>query len=140
MFADLMPKLQWEAPNVDTLSVEDPRFMFPEPELMHSLFESYFENLNLFAPLLHKPSFLASVKGGLHKTDPYFGAVVLLVCAIGAKMRPLPGTLFDTSRPDSAGWQWFSEVQRARKPFLAAPRLEVLQMLVVSSHFMTSLL
>lgn len=60
-------------------------FEFPEPDLMPQLVDLYFSEMNLIYPLLHRPSFIHSVTAGLHLRDEQFAAILLLVCAIGAR-------------------------------------------------------
>ena len=63
----------------------DLEFDFPEPTLLQTLVDNYFHYVNLESPLLHRPTFEKELLGNLHKREPAFGAIVLLVCAIGSR-------------------------------------------------------
>lgn len=96
------------------------QFEFPEMSLMLHLVDSYFDNLDLMLPLLHRPSFMRSIAEGLHELDQSFGATVLLVCAIGCRYADHPGVVHElsTSTP-CTGWTLYNQVNRIRKaPYL----------------------
>lgn len=97
----------------------------------------YFENINLYFPLLHRPSFTRFINEGLHLRDELFGANVLLVCATGSRFSNDPRVLLDgESSRHSSGWKWFDQVQIAKKGFLNPPTLYDLQFYSVSDiHF-----
>ncbi|KAJ7114697.1 hypothetical protein C8R44DRAFT_880780 [Mycena epipterygia] len=59
--------------------------VFPEPDLLSELIALYFEHVNPYYPLLHRPTFERSVADGLHTRDASFGAVVLPVSAIASR-------------------------------------------------------
>lgn len=72
---------------------------------MTSLLNLYFEHVNLFAPLLHRPTFGKGIASKLHTKNASFGGVVLLVCALGARLSDDPRVLEDgTQSTLSAGW------------------------------------
>ncbi|KAI0701438.1 hypothetical protein C8T65DRAFT_741742 [Cerioporus squamosus] len=56
---------------------------FMEPDLMVRPMDAYFEHLNFYLPLLHRPTFQQDIQRGLHFRDRSFGTIVLVVCAIG---------------------------------------------------------
>ena len=58
---------------------------FPPQDLLDSLVELYFRNVNDVTPLLHEPTFRKDVAEGLHCRRGEFGAIVLLVCANAAR-------------------------------------------------------
>ncbi|KAF5328400.1 hypothetical protein D9619_013327 [Psilocybe cf. subviscida] len=93
-------------------------FEFPPPDLAHALIELYFSNMNLFFPLLHRPTFDRLVaRGGFLSPSPgggdaarerereetgfRFAHVYLLVCAVGAYFSDDPRCLLDAG--DVAG-------------------------------------
>ena len=93
---------------------------FPEMSLMLHLVDSYFDNLDVILPLLHRPSFMRSIEEGLHELDQNFGATVLLVCAIGCMYTDHPSVVHElsTSTPCTA-WVLYNQVNRIRKaPYL----------------------
>jgi len=104
--------------------VTDSDFDFPPPDLARELIELYFANVNLFLPLLHRPTFDKLVKRGGFMGTPgdgvfdekwggdavpdggekqgaetgfRFAHVYLLVCAVGAYFSNDPRCLLDAS-------------------------------------------
>lgn len=102
---------------------------------MPTLIDLYWENVNDYYPLLHRPTFDANLQDGLHLRDEGFGASVLLVCAIGARFSDDPRVSLEeySNTPHSSGWEWFRQVQLVRKSLLAPPRLYDLQICCVRS-------
>jgi hypothetical protein len=124
----------WEKPVLEPPRLRDgPSFLFPEDDLMVSLIDLYFEHVNLFSPLLHRPTLVKSINRNLHIKDRSFGAVVLLVCAIGARFsfdpRVLPEGYESTL---SSGWQWFNQVHEADLSIMAPACLHDIQACCVS--------
>ena len=107
---------------------------FPPDDLREALVDLYFRNLNDGLPLLHERMFKEAVASGFHLRDSGFGAIVLLVCANGARSSSDPRVLEDPSDDrESSGWKWFKEVQTKRKLLLAPAHLYDLQIYVVRS-------
>ncbi len=105
---------------------------FPPPDLLAKLIDLYFDNMNDYMPLLHRPTFAQGVKEDLHLHDEGFGSTVLLVCANGARFTDDSRVLLNENPiPQSAGWKWFQQVQMVRKSLLAPPRLYDLQIYAV---------
>lgn len=93
-------------------------------------------NCNLYFPIFHKPSFIKLVSNGVHLCDKQFGAVVLVVCAIGSRYSHDPRVFSeDAGTEQSSGWKWFSQVRPQRNTFVAPPSLYLVQLLCVSDHF-----
>ncbi|KAJ6479236.1 fungal-specific transcription factor domain-containing protein [Mycena vitilis] len=89
-----------------------PRQSFPDENLLQSLIDLYFEQLNPIFFLLHPPTFRASVANGEHLRDPHFGAVVLAVCALASRPSDDPRVLMTPDAPrHSAGWKWFNQTR-----------------------------
>ena len=83
---------------------------------MKRLIDEYFLHYNLYLPLLHRPTFESDIQKGLHLADEGFGAVVLLVCAIGSRFVDDPAVLPPgVSHWHWAGWPWFDRVNSNRK-------------------------
>ncbi|GJE89789.1 Zn(II)2Cys6 transcription factor [Phanerochaete sordida] len=100
----------------DFLPRDHPYQNFPEPALMTELVDSYFRTIHYDLPLLHRPTFLQNIASGLHFEDEGFGAIVLLVCALGARFSNNPATLpQDAQSWQLAGWQYFEQVRSTRK-------------------------
>ncbi|GJE89791.1 fungal specific transcription factor domain-containing protein [Phanerochaete sordida] len=84
--------------------------------LMNELIGNYFRMIHADLPLLHRPSFLEGVASGRHFIDEGFGAVALLVCALGARFSNNPATLPPNAQSwQFAGWQWFDQVRSMRR-------------------------
>ena len=105
---------------------------------MPSLIDAYFLHLNVFMPLLHRPTFEKSVAEGLHFTDSMFGATLLLVCAHGSRYVEDPRVLAEGSdNPRSAGWKWFEQVNVFRTTLYKRTVLYELQMHAVTLLLLT---
>jgi hypothetical protein len=101
---------------------------FPDPALLDTLVGHYFKHVNIELPLLHRPTFERDIAQGLHRRDATFGAVVLLVCAMGSRYSDDPRVqlsdedLFPDAdgQPSDANSETGEEMRRRRRPFLAA--------------------
>ncbi|KAJ7256469.1 hypothetical protein B0H12DRAFT_510408 [Mycena haematopus] len=87
--------------------------IFPPADLLRDLVDIYFEQINIFWFILHRPTFEKSIADRLHLRNPDFGATVLAVCALASKNSPdkrviLPGEHGELG----AGWEWFRQIQR----------------------------
>ncbi|PFH50026.1 hypothetical protein AMATHDRAFT_75846 [Amanita thiersii Skay4041] len=116
---------------------ERPVYTFPPDDLVASLIDLYFNNVNLFLPLLHRPTFERSIAEGLHYTDELFGATVLLVCAVASRYSYDRRVLLDGEESfHSSGWKWFEQVQMVRRSLLSPPSLYDLQFYCLSVQFL----
>ncbi|KAJ7894534.1 fungal-specific transcription factor domain-containing protein [Mycena leptocephala] len=89
-----------------------PPQIFPDDDLLQSLIDIYFRQINTIVFLLHAPTFRASVGVGEHLRDPHLGAVVLAVCALASRHSDDRRVLITPDAPlHSAGWKWFNQVQ-----------------------------
>lgn len=105
------------------------RYDFPPPDLLDTLVSIYFEKLNTFLPLLHRPTFYAALGSNLHRRDEAFGGVVLLVCACASRFSNDSRVVLEGQNSwHSSGWQWFSQVYLFRKTLLSVPCLYDLQL------------
>jgi hypothetical protein len=96
-------------------------FEFPEMDFMLHLVDCYFDNLNVILPILHRPSFTRSIEEGLHKANRHFGAVVLVVCAVGCRCTSDPRVVHDVAASTCTAWKFFNQISidRSRKvPFI----------------------
>lgn len=91
-------------------------FEFPAMDLLCHLVDCYFDNVNTIYPILHRPSFERSITLRLHESNQSFGAVVLLVCAIGCGLTDDPRVVRVVS-PDSSctAWKLFHQANSAQK-------------------------
>ncbi|KAL1742414.1 fungal-specific transcription factor domain-containing protein [Schizophyllum fasciatum] len=125
----------WE--DVPDPAYQSRKYTFPPDDLMISLVEHYFREINIFCPLLHRPTFIGQIMAQRHHTDVDFAPIVLLVCAVGARFSDDPRVLIDgTSSWQSAGWQWFRQVQYLKPSLFRPPALHDLQYCVLSTHFL----
>jgi hypothetical protein len=108
-------------------------YSFPTADLRSSLIDLYFCKSNSFFPALHKPTFLKAVAQGLHISDPDFGKVLLVICAIASLWSNDPRVLYPGSSSwHSAGWQWYGQTQGAILSQLETPSLHQVQYCAVS--------
>lgn len=132
-----MTSLQWEAQDLQAYSepqVAD-TFDFPEDDLMHLLIDKYFTEINVYSPLLHRPTFEAEVADKLHLRDRWFAALLLTTCALASHYVDDPRVFMDgINSEQSSGWKWFRQVPSMRESPWAAPSLYCLQLHSVSSH------
>ncbi|KAF5334559.1 hypothetical protein D9758_015778 [Tetrapyrgos nigripes] len=84
--------------------LDAPIYNFPTTDDLHRFIDIYFTEWETYQPLLHRPWFEKSIRGGLHHCDSAFGAVVLAVCAHGAK-------LLSRSRQEDPGDCWFRQIR-----------------------------
>ncbi|KAG6849642.1 hypothetical protein H0H93_006646 [Arthromyces matolae] len=116
-----------------------PVYTYPDGDLILSLVNSYFDVINPFLPLFHRPSFERSVVEGLHYHDPSFGGTLLLVCALGSRYSDDPRVFYEgTTSTHSVGWKWFEQVPILRRSFLPPPSLSELQNFALAILFATS--
>ncbi|KAJ7734339.1 fungal-specific transcription factor domain-containing protein [Mycena maculata] len=124
----------WEAP----AEPPPPTYSFPPPDLLHTLISLYFDNVNAFLPLLHRPTFLAGLAQNLHLTHGGFAKTLLLVCAVGARYCAadarvgVPGA----DPAETAGWVWFDQVELAGHLVRAHPTLYDLQSYCLAAAFL----
>lgn len=97
------------------------QYVFPDEDLLSSLIDLYFTSVNIYQPLLHRPTFLSNVASNLHRRDRIFGAVVLLVCALGSRFSNDPRVVLEGSNtPYSAGHKWYRQVEAVQNTSLTS--------------------
>lgn len=121
---------QWE----EVLSwVKVLSYTSPDDNLLHTLIDIYFDEVNVFLPLLHWPTFKKYVTAVQHLENSGFRQVLLLVCAVGSRYSEDPHVLLDNvSSYHLAGWKWFDQVQIVKTSFWILPMLYDLQCYWVS--------
>lgn len=132
--ADLRRREFWSAPASEGTSSElpKPHYVFPETSLMDHLVDLYFAKLNCIIPVLHRPLFQSLLSQGLHLKDIGFGAVVLLVCALGARYSDDSRVILGDSRAENKGLRWSKQVHVIEQLSCPPVSLFVLQVYCVS--------
>ncbi|KAJ7655929.1 fungal-specific transcription factor domain-containing protein [Mycena rosella] len=114
-----------------------PRYDFPEQDLTTSLIKLYFININIFFPLLHRPTFEEAFTANMHLFHAGFAGTLLLVCALGARYSADPRVHLPGGAHSSAGLRWFSQVNLGGQPPLRAqPTLYDLQCYCLAVQFL----
>ncbi|KAF7320557.1 hypothetical protein HMN09_00139700 [Mycena chlorophos] len=83
-FWDLKPS-DWENPSIRTHDL-----VFPPLALILELTDLYFAHVNIYLPLLHRPTFEKGLQDALFLQNDHFASVVLLVCAVASRWHPDP--------------------------------------------------
>ena len=127
---------QWEARDLQACNnlPEKSAFEFPDEDLVPDLVSAYFDQINVYAPLLHRPTFDAELSSGLHRRDRHFAAVLLAVCALGSRFSEDPRVFMNgVEDMHSAGWKWFRQITAIKQLPWASPSLYDLQLYSVST-------
>ncbi|KAJ6498264.1 fungal-specific transcription factor domain-containing protein [Mycena vulgaris] len=111
-------------------------YEFPPADLQSALVDLYFTNTNLYYPLLHRPTFERSIAEGLHLNDSSFGAIVLLVCAIGSRYSHDPRACGPDDDPLRCGWKYFDQLPHAIDHLFVRPTLYHMQYYCLSVTFL----
>ncbi|KAI0317119.1 fungal-specific transcription factor domain-containing protein [Amylostereum chailletii] len=110
---------------------------FPEPDLLSALVDLFFVHINIYKPMLHRPTLEKDIADGLHVRNHAFGGVVLLVCACASRysddsrVKLEPEASWHTS-----GWKWFTQVHLGRKALLTSPSLHDIQAYTLAATFL----
>ncbi|KAJ3823960.1 fungal-specific transcription factor domain-containing protein [Lentinula raphanica] len=121
-----------------------PPFIFPDDDLIDSLVHLYFTHVNAYFPIIHEPSFKRSINQDLHHRDKHFGALVLAVCALGARYSDDERIFEDNidgshdAKEQSIGWKWVRQIQPVRRTFIAPPSIYEIQLYQIYVFFMQS--
>ncbi|KAJ7243946.1 fungal-specific transcription factor domain-containing protein, partial [Mycena rebaudengoi] len=125
--------------------------IFPSSDHLALLVDAYFTHVNVYLPLLHRPTFERAIQDGLHLLGPTedagrggytFGATVLLVCALGSRYLPVDRVAQGTAAHDQStdqlrcGWEWFDQVPLIGNHFLWYPTLYDLQFYCLAAQFL----
>lgn len=82
------------------------RYLFPEPELMEHLFDTYFGFLHPLMPILHRASMEKDIALGRAVDDVAFRGLVFTMLAIAARFTDDPRARANPDDPESAGDHW----------------------------------
>ncbi|KAJ7458289.1 fungal-specific transcription factor domain-containing protein [Mycena galericulata] len=110
-------------------------YTFPDDNLMASLVSLYFSNVNMFIPLLHRPTFLKCISEGLHMHHSGFAATVLLVCAVGSLYGPWTDASYVSE--EGRGWEWYNQVTLSGHALRQQPTLYDLQAYCLAAEFLS---
>ncbi|KAJ7652633.1 fungal-specific transcription factor domain-containing protein [Mycena rosella] len=122
----------------EKLLIDPPQQVFPDDDLLTSLVNVYFEQVNPIIGILHSPTFRRSIAEGLYSRDQAFGAVVLAVCSVASRYLDDPRVLLDGVNSElSRGWKWFRQVRPLHTSFSPEPSLHQLQLLFLSILFLS---
>jgi hypothetical protein len=128
-FGNLTLVNQWEQPPPPP---ENRPYEFPPLDLLEHLVQLYFDCVNIYIPLLHRPTFEKSLKAGLHVSDPDFGGVVMGVCGVAARYSNDDRVLLEGNTSyHSSGFKWFRQIRLFQESSRRAPSLYELQALCV---------
>ncbi|KAJ7114702.1 hypothetical protein C8R44DRAFT_629820, partial [Mycena epipterygia] len=112
-------------------------YVFPDSDLLSALVALYFEHVNLYYPLLHRPTFERSIADGLHTQDVSFSAVVLLVCAIASRFSDDVRICPPGAEPLRVGWQDFDQLPHVIGHLFVRPALQSHTLAVLFLEYMT---
>ncbi|KAJ3568863.1 hypothetical protein NP233_g5435 [Leucocoprinus birnbaumii] len=106
----------WEVEHVNS---DLPQFEFPEKDLLDSLVNLYFERLNIYVPLLHRPTFERDLANDLHLHDTGFAQVILMVCALASRCSDDPRVILPNDKTGlSSGFKFFRQTRLMRNKLL----------------------
>ncbi|KAJ7021863.1 fungal-specific transcription factor domain-containing protein [Mycena alexandri] len=111
-------------------------FIFPDHDLLSALIDIYFARKNIYFPVLHRPTFERAVADELHTRDESFGAIVLLVCGIGARFSDDPRVLLPGEDTLRCGWQFFDQIPLVLGHLFERPTLYQLQFYCLATIFL----
>lgn len=88
--------------------------------------------MNLYIPLLHRPTFFRRIAEGAHLSDRAFGTNLLLVCAIGSRWSNDPRVLYDNVEANpvqfhGSGWKWVQQITLIGESVLRPNSLDEIQ-------------
>ncbi|KAJ7617304.1 fungal-specific transcription factor domain-containing protein [Roridomyces roridus] len=128
----------WMTPPWEKLVLAPPRLFFPDDDLLHTLVQIYFAQVNPIFCILHSRTFQESIADGLHFRDHEFGKVVLAVCAIGSRYSDDPRVLLEGVNSErSCGWKWFRQFRILQMPVSPKPSLHELQLIALSIMYLS---
>ena len=116
------------------------RYELPPRDLVSTLVNAFFQNVNLYSPILHRGLFEQQLADDLHAVDNRFAALVLLVCACGSRTVADARVLLPNADTRSAGWTFFEQVELLVSRFRApsVPDLVDIQLQAVSDLGLTN--
>ncbi|KAJ7045815.1 fungal-specific transcription factor domain-containing protein [Mycena alexandri] len=124
---------QWMLP----ASTDGPQcmYVYPDPDLLTSLVELYFKEVNPYWPVLHRPTFERKLANDLHLYNHNFGATLLLVCSLGALHSDDPRIYLQGAHIHTAGWKWGRQVRVVPEHLMGRCDLYELQTMALSTLY-----
>ncbi|KAJ7897627.1 fungal-specific transcription factor domain-containing protein [Mycena olivaceomarginata] len=113
---------------------ETQHLTFPQEHLLSSLISLYFVNVNIFIPVLHRPSFEDGLARRIHLRQDDFASTLLLVCELGSLYLPEHG-VSDGDRSKLA-WSWYDQVELCGHSLRRQPTTYDLQAYCLAAHFL----
>ena len=95
----------------------------------HPVVDLYFKTNESWVPIMHRPTVDRDLASRRYLRDRSYGYLVLTMCALASRHTDDP-RVFADRRPgseNSAGWQWWSQVEIIRRSYRSAPSLYELQ-------------
>ncbi|KAF8198781.1 fungal-specific transcription factor domain-containing protein [Mycena galopus ATCC 62051] len=117
------------------VEVQRPHYTFPPPDLLSTLVDLYFQHVNMYNPLLHRPTFERELADDKHLRDDKFGALVLTMCAVASRFSDDPRA-FDPAKPLTCGWKYFSQLSLQIEHLYSSPKLYDLQRYCLAIQFL----
>ncbi|KAJ7747275.1 fungal-specific transcription factor domain-containing protein [Mycena metata] len=110
-------------------------YVYPDPDLLTSLVDLYFKEVNAYWPLLHRPTFERKLANNLHLYNHKFGATVLLVCSLGARHSDDRRIYLEGAHIHTAGWKWGRQVRVVPEHLMGRCDLYELQTMALSTIY-----
>uniref|UniRef100_D8QBZ5 Xylanolytic transcriptional activator regulatory domain-containing protein n=1 Tax=Schizophyllum commune (strain H4-8 / FGSC 9210) TaxID=578458 RepID=D8QBZ5_SCHCM len=112
----------WE---IETSVPTQPPLTFPDHSFLLELVDLYFKTNESWVPIMHRPTVDRDLASRRYLRDRSYGYLVLTMCALASRHSDDP-RVFADRRPgseNSAGWQWWSQVEIIRRSYRSAPSL-----------------
>ncbi|KAH7101860.1 fungal-specific transcription factor domain-containing protein [Auriculariales sp. MPI-PUGE-AT-0066] len=95
----------------ERLEDQDLHWEMPDADLLPRLIDAYFQHVNVFFPLLHRPMFEKTLLTLRQRPGSIFAGVVIAVCACGSRFVDDPRVLATPGDKRSAGWRYFDQLK-----------------------------
>ncbi|KAJ6587705.1 fungal-specific transcription factor domain-containing protein [Mycena sp. CBHHK59/15] len=110
-------------------------YTFPPADLLPALVAAYFTHVNVYLPLLHRPTFEVALARQQHLREDDFAATLLLVCAIGSRWAD-GAAQGDSEARLACGWEWYDQVPQGQSHLFGQASLYHLQYYSLSVVFL----
>ncbi|KAF7355948.1 Zn(2)-C6 fungal-type domain-containing protein [Mycena venus] len=124
----------WTLRPWDKQAITVDHLSFPDSHLLRSLISLYFANVNIFIPVLHRPTFEEGVSQQLHTRQDDFASTLLLVCALGSLY--LPDSDMSGEDHVKLAWTWYDQVELCGHSLRRKPTTCDLQAYCLAAHFL----